>query len=327
MRLSLPIIAIIAAAIAAAVGYFIWAEQAQTRLPEGIVSANGRIEADQLNVATKRAGRVVEVTVDEGDMVDAGQALARMDTAETEAQLKRAEAEVRRAERAKQQASATVIRALSQLEFAEIELRRAQDLHEKGFTPTEFLDRRANELRAADADYQVAVASVEEANAAIVAAMQEAERLAIVLEETVLTAPRRGRVQYRLAEPGEVLPAGGRVLTLLDLADIHMTVFLPSADAGLLEIGSEARLVLDPIPQYVVPARVSFVDAEAQFTPKAVETAEERAKLMFRIKLQIDPALLEKYESRVKSGVRGVAYLKLLDETGWPDRLLPVLPE
>src|SRR5262249_20588271 len=147
----------------------------------------------------------------------------------------------------------------------------------------------------------------------------EVVRLESLIADTVLKAPVSGRVQYRLAEPGEVLAAGSPVLTLLDLTDVYMTVFLPASAARPLALRGEARLTLDPAPQSVVPATVSFVAGEAQFTPKSVETAEERDKLMFRVKLSIAPALLKQYVKQVKTGVRGVAYVRVRQDAAWPD--------
>jgi HlyD family secretion protein len=88
----------------------------------------------------------------------------------------------------------------------------------------------------------------------------------------------------------------------------------------------QARVVLDPVPQYVVPATVRFVAADAQFTPKTVETQEEREKLVFRIKLQIDPDVLKQYEKRVKTGVRGLGFVRLGSSVEWPDNLQVKLP-
>lgn len=317
----------IAASIVAAGGYFFWRQEIAARLPDGIVSSNGRIEADQVNIATKYAGRVVAIAVDEGDIVDAGQVLAHMDKAELETQIRRAEAEIRRAENAKIEAEASVQRTASQLTFAETELTRVQQLHKRGFATTEKRDQRRNELQAADAAHRGTIASVEQAVETITSAREDLARLNTMLDDTVLKAPQRGRIQYRLAEPGEVLGAGGSVLTLLDITDVHMTIFLPAADAGRLIIGSDARIVLDPVPDYVIPATVTFVAAQAQFTPKAVETTEERSKLVFRVKLKIDPDLLRKYEDRVKTGVRGMAYVRLPDAQVWPESLEVRLPE
>lgn len=141
------------------------------------------------------------------------------------------------------------------------------------------------------------------------------------IEDSTLTSPRDGRVQYRVAQPGEVLAAGGRVLNLVDLGDVYMTFFLPTAQAGRLAIGAEARLVLDAWPQYVIPARISFVSNVAQFTPKTVETTEERQKLMFRVKAQIAEDLLRKYIEQVKTGLPGLAYVRLDPAAEWPTRL------
>jgi len=136
-----------------------------------------------------------------------------------------------------------------------------------------------------------------------------------------LKSPTNGRVQYRVAQPGEVLSAGGRVLNLVNLEEVYMTFFLPTAQAGRVAIGSEVRLVLDAAPQYVVPAKVSFVADVAQFTPKTVETEEERLKLMFRVKAQIPPELLRKYIEQVKTGLPGMAYVRLDPNAEWPANL------
>ena len=321
------IVAAVVAVLAAGGGYFFWLEQGRSRLPDGISGSNGRIEAEQIQIATKLAGRVVEVLPREGDMVDRDEVLARMDPEELEAQLRAAKAQVTRAEKSLIEAQALVAQREGELVYAGQELTRTTRLHGQGFETTEKLDLRRSALNTAEAARRAAAAGVDVAHAAIEAAKADARRLSTLLKETVLTAPIRGRIQYRLAEPGEVLASGGRVLTLLDLTDVHMTVFLPARIAGQLSVGEEARIVLDPVPQYVIPAQISFVAAEAQFTPKSVETAEERAKLMFRVKLSIDPGLLRKYEDRVKAGVRGLAYVRISSDLQWPDTLEVKLPE
>ena len=146
------------------------------------------------------------------------------------------------------------------------------------------------------------------------------------LADYTLIAPRSGRVQYRLAEPGEILAAGGKVVTLLDLTDVYMDVYLPTDDAGRLRFGAEARLILDAAPQYVIPATVNFVASEAQFTPKYVETKSEREKLTFRVKLQIPAEVLSKYQDVVKTGVPGTAIVRVAPEAEWPSTLVVKLP-
>ncbi len=105
-----------------------------------------------------------------------------------------------------------------------------------------------------------------------------------------------------------------------------MTIFLPAADAGRVTLGDEARIVLDPVPDRIIPAKVSFVAAGAQFTPKTVETKDERAKLMFRLKLKIDPDVLQAFYTRVKTGIRGMGFVRTKADVAWPSDLQPNLP-
>ena len=130
-----------------------------------------------------------------------------------------------------------------------------------------------------------------------------------------------------MAQPGEVIGNGGKVLTLIDLSEVYMNFFLPETVAGRLAIGSEVRLVLDAAPQYVFPAKVSFVASEAQFTPKTVETTTERQKLVFRVKARVAPDLLERYMDRVKTGLPGVATVRLSEDVDWPAKLQVKLPQ
>jgi HlyD family secretion protein len=168
---------------------------------------------------------------------------------------------------------------------------------------------------------------VVDAEAAVDAAQAAIESITTDINDSILKSPRPGRVQYRVAQPGEVLSGGGRVLNLVDLADVHMTFFLPTAQAGRLAIGADARIVLDAAPQYVIPAKVSFVADVAQFTPKTVETQEERQKLMFRVKAQILPELLKKHIQHVKTGLPGMAYVRVSSDAAWPANLQTKLPQ
>ncbi len=295
-------------------------------LAPGFAVGNGRIEATQIDIATKLPGRIKEVLVNEGDFVEAGQVVARMDTQVQEAELRQAEAQVNQARNAAETAKAVVAQRESELTFAQNTLKRSEDLVQKGFISPQKLDADRTAMLTAKAGLVAARSQVVQAQSAIEAAQATAQRIKADLDDSVLKAPRAGRVQYRLAEPGEVLPAGGKVVSMLDLSDVYMTVFLPETTAGRLAIGAPARLVLDLAPQYVIPAKVSFVAAEAQFTPKTVETATERQKLVFRVKAQIDPELLRKYRTRVKAGLPGVAYVQVNPSAQWPPNLEVKLP-
>lgn len=331
----------------------------QTLRPQGpgpgIASGNGRIEATEIDVATKLPGRVVEILADEGAFVRAGQVLARMDTAGLEAQRREARAVLERArigvdtaaslitQREAERAAAQALLAQRQAEADAARRRheRSRTLAARGAISQQVLDDdRASaagaqaavnaaraQIAAGEAALGNARAQVVAARAQVEAAQATIERIEADLADAVLTAPRAGRVQYRVAEPGEVLAAGGVVLNLVDLGDVYMTFFLPTAAAGRVAIGTPVHLVLDVAPQYVVPARATFVADVAQFTPKTVETAEEREKLMFRIKARIEPELLQKHLRQVKTGLPGVAYVKLDPDAPWPPALEVRVPQ
>lgn len=343
------------AVVVAGAAYLLWQTLQPDGPPDGFASGNGRIEATEIDIATKIAGRVESIEVGEGDFVTKGQVLAVMDTEVLDAQLREAEAELQRAkvgvetaqsqvsqrEAEKAAAEASVAQRKAELDAAQKRLARAEELVPKGATSVQVLDDRRAEFEGAKAavaaaEAQVAAAEaaiglaksqVISARAAVDAAQASIHRIKADIDDSTLRSPRDGRVQYRVAEPGEVLAAGGTVLNLVDLTDVYMTIFLPTIDAGRVKLGAEARIILDAAPQYVVPAKVSFVADVAQFTPKTVETAEERLKLMFRIKARIDPDLLRKYVRDVKTGLPGVAYVRLDPDRPWPDDLKVRLPE
>ena len=295
-------------------------------MPEGIVKSNGRLEATQVDVSAKYPGRLATLTVNEGDEVTAGQVVATISSPETEAQLRNAQAQVLKAKRALAETNALIVQRKSDLDFAGPDYERAKQLVERGNISQQMTDSRRNRFEAAQAGYVAANARRAQAEAEIKAAEAEVERLQSILVDLALISPRSGRVQYRLARAGEVVAAGQRVLTILDLNDVYMTIYLPADQAGRLSVGDEARTILDPVPQYVLPATVSFVATEAQFTPKSVETAEEREKLMFRVKLQGDPQVLDRYHRQVKTGVRGLGFVRTDPKVPWPAELVVKLP-
>jgi HlyD family secretion protein len=296
------------------------------KMPDGIVKTNGRIEATQVDVSAKYAGRLAEVAVEEGSEVKEGQVVARISSPEYEAQLKAAQSNVQRTKEALTEAVAQIAVRQSALDTAKSDFDRGQELVKKGIISQQVFEQRRRSYESADASTRAATAARDQAQSAINTADAEVERIQSVLHDLVLLSPRNGRVQYQLARNGEVVAAGGKILTILDLTDVYMTIFLPAADAGKLENGGEARIILDPVPQYVIPATVSFVAADAQFTPKTVETRDERQKLMFRVKLKVDTQVLQRYYRRVKTGVRGIGIVRTNVAAAWPDDLQVKLP-
>jgi HlyD family secretion protein len=393
-------------AIVARVAEYFWGPT----LPPGFASGNGRIEATEYDIATKRATRIIKVLVKEGDLVEPGQVVVHMDTADLEADLRTSEAQLAQAREDKRRAlaavvqhanevqsalaaiaqresdlrradaaiaqresevrraDATIVQRESELLLAGQDVERAQPLLAPGAINRQefdqYVSRRASAqavliqaqagreaaksaLVEAQAQLQAASAALAQAKAqaaateaaleaarvdvdfreaAIRAATARMERVTTDIDDSTLKSPVLGRVQVKVAQPGEVLSAGGRVLNLIDLTDVYMTFFLPTATAGRVALGAEVRLVLDAAPDLVIPARTTFVSDVAQFTPKTVETKVEREKLMFRIKAHIPPELLKQHIRMVKTGLPGVAYVRLDPDAKWPDRLEVKLP-
>jgi HlyD family secretion protein len=314
------VVALALALLGAAGGAYSW-KQHQAQLPPSIVWGNGRIEADEIDIDTKYAGRIAQLFAQEGDMVKAGQVLARMDTRDLEASLKKSEAQVLQAQKSVDEAKANVAQQTSILLLAQQQVDRATYLVERGWQTKEVLDQRQQALDAAKAALKAAEARVTEAEHALTAATHDVELYRVQIADNTLVAPTDGRIQYRLAREGEVLSAGGKVFAMLDIFDVYMDVYLPTLQAGKVKFGADARIVLDAYPQIMIPATVSFVATRAQFTPKTVETREEREKLMFRIRVRIDPELLRPRGERVRSGLPGVAYIRTDPVVPWPAAL------
>lgn len=314
------LLGLLVAAVAAAGGGYWWQHRVPP-LPAGIAYGNGRLEADPLDIATKFAGRILELRVDEGDMVKAGQVLALMDTRDLEASLKKAEAQVEQANKAIVEANANVAQAHTQVVLAQQQMERAESLLKNGWITRELFDQRRQQLAGAQAMESAANARVLATEAALNAARHDVDLYEVHIADNTLVAPRDGRIEYRIANVGEVLPAGGKVFTLLDVGYVYMDIYLPTATVGPVRIGNEARILLDAYPGRPIPAKVSFIASQAQFTPKMVETRTERDKLMFRVRVRIDPGLSRTHAEAVRSGVPGIAYVRFDPDVAWPERL------
>lgn len=330
-------------------GFIAWKIFSGDDVPDGFARGNGRLEANEVYISAKYPGRIAEVLVNEGDTVKQGQVVARLDTTELEAQLRQAQAVIREAQDSERVAradvgtkAALVTARRAQIDanqanylFAQQQYARSKELVGGGAVSQQeaqedsarMMSSRAAvagsraDLAAASAELTGSQALVGRSSSTIAAASAEADRIRAQIKDAVLVAPMGGRIERRLAEAGEVVGAGGRVYSMVDLSDVYMYVFLPAEVTGKLRIGSEARLVLDAAPQYPIGATVSYISPQAQFTPKTVETAEERHNLTFRVKLQIPRERLKQYESLVKAGIPGVGYVRFDDGKQWPAEL------
>nr|WP_244594096.1 HlyD family efflux transporter periplasmic adaptor subunit [Rhodoblastus sphagnicola] len=312
---------LILALVGAGAGLLYWQTHRIAPLPAWIVYGNGRLEADPIDIATKFAGRLAELRADEGDKVVSGQIVAVMDTRDLAQNLKRDEAQVEQAQRAVDEARASLVQAQSATRLAEQELSRTQKLVKSGYATRELLDQRQQALASAHAAQEAADHRVSQASQALTAARHDAELVRVNIADNTLVAPRDGRIQYRLANVGEVLAVGGKVFTMLDTSYVYMDVYLPTLQADRVKIGAQARIVLDAYPDRPIPAKVSFLADQAQFTPKMVETKSDRDRMMFRVRVKIDADRARDHAEAVRSGLPGLAYVKLDDKQDWPEAL------
>lgn len=336
-------------AVAAAGGWYATQRLAEEGLPAGIAQGNGRIEAVAIDISARTGGRIRDILVHEGEAVAAGQILAQMDTQQLDAQLREARAQLQRgrigrdvaesgvaqAEAEHSAALAVVAQRQTELDAAERRLGRSEQLIDRNAVAQQVvdddrarveggraaLDAARAQVAAVAAGVATAQARIVDADATIEAAEAAIERIQADIDDSALRAPRSGRVQYLVAQPGEVVAGGGRVLNLIDLDDIYMTFFLSTVEAGRVAHGSEARIVLDTAPGVAIPAEVSFLSDVAQFTPRTVETTDERQSLMFRVRVRVAPELLRRHSEYVKPGLPGMAYVKLDPAAEWPEAL------
>ena len=310
----------------ASLGGVYWQMHRVAPLPAYIVYGNGRLEADPIDIATKFAGRILELRADEGDMVKAGQVVALMDVRDLDASLKKSQSQAEAAAKAVSEAQANIDQLRSQTVLAQQEMDRAKGLIKNGWITKELFDQRQQQVNAAISAQSAAESRLNAAQHALEAAQHDAEMIQVNINDNTLVAPRDGRIEYRIANIAEVLAAGGKVFTMLDTSYVYMDIYLPTLNANRIQIGDEARIVLDAYPDRPIPAKVSFLADQAQFTPKMVETKTDRDKLMFRIRVRVDPDLARSHAQEVRSGLPGVAYLKTDRAGAWPASLTVKTP-
>lgn len=291
-----------------------WATWSVTR-PEDegarVVKGNGRLDVQRIEIATKFAGQVLTVPVQEGDTVEAGEVIAQMDPRDYEAQLQGVQAMRQRATQAMGRAQGEVNVQRIKTDVAQMEFDSALEMRKQVLVSDSEVRKRQAQRDGEQNGVRIATAALGEAKAAQREADAGIKRLTQAIADHTLKAPVGGRIEYRVVEPGSVIPAGGRVATLLDTTHVHMTIFLPTAAVGQVRVGDEARIVLDAAPNMPLPAKVSFVSAEAQFTPKHVETASEREKLTYRVKLALSEETALAHAALIKAGLTGNGFVRL----------------
>lgn len=314
-------------AVAVLIGVAVWMNyKSKNQLPEGFATSNGRLELQRLDVATLYAGRVQQLLVNEGDSVKENAVLAELSSEQSNSQVMAAEAGKDRAKETVVRAAAEVSARQQQQKVAKLDLENTRQLYQQALVSKAELDRRQAAYDAEVAAVHAAQAAQAEATAAVGQAQAQIHSADSTHQDMLIRAPKAGRVEYRIAEVGNVLAAGSKVVTLLDPSDVTMTVFLPTNTVGKLKVGDDARIVLDGL-NAVFPAKIKFIADQAQFTPKYVETADEREKLMYKVKLAIPSEIALRYNQLLKGGMTGNGYVRLNSRANWPKQWAIQLPQ
>ena len=310
-----------------AVSFAVWKnQQLQAEELVGIAAVNGRLELKRLDVATLYPGRVEEILVQEGDEVKINQPLARLSSTISQTQVSGALAQKKRAEETVSRALAEIDARQQQAKVAKLELDNAFKLRRDNLISSTELERRQSAYNASLAAVNTTQAAKAEAEAAVAQAQAQLEKAQSQYEDMIIKAPKDGRLEYQIAEVGNVLGAGGKVVSVLDPTDTYINVFLTAQQMNQIKLGDDARIVIDGI-NAVFPAKITFVANNAQFTPKSVETTEERAKLMFKVKLQIPVDIALKYKGLLKGGMTAIGYVKYDPQAQWVEQLDVKLPQ
>lgn len=310
--------------IAAGVGAYFYNQHQLKEEISGIASSNGRLLLERVDVAGLWGGRVETVHIREGERIAKDAPLVTLSSEQYDSQLEAAIAQREQAESGVRQAAAEIEARQEELRIAQLDLRNAQRLRRDNLIAATELDKRRIAVQAQEA----AIAATEAAKAQAEATVRQAEAqiraASATTRDLIIRAPIDGIIEYRFANPGNVIPTGHPVVSMLDPRDTRLYIYLPTETISQIGLGDEARIRLDG-QDYVWPASISFISAQAQFTPKTVETAEERQKLMYRVELRIPPEVAENHQQYLKSGLTGLGYVRT-ESMPWPAELETRLP-
>jgi HlyD family secretion protein len=279
---------------------------------EDVIAASGHVEATEVRLSSKVAGHLEAVAVQEGDRVTAGQEIARVDTTDLRlalaaARAERAQTDAERRLRVAGSRREDIGEAEAQVEKARADLRGAQEdlgRMEKLLASGSGTDKARDDARTrrdmAAANLEAAVErlrklragsrpeEIDAATARVAGADARIAQLEQQIEDAVVKSPVSGVVTEKLAETGELVARGAGLVVVTELARPWLSVYLPEPDLGRIRLGQEAEVATDSGQRR--SGRVTFISPQAEFTPKNVQTPDERAKLVYKVKIGLDNA-------------------------------------
>jgi HlyD family secretion protein len=306
------LIVAVALIVLGVVGLAVWRWYTNAERERTAIRGSGIIEVTQVDAAFEVPGRMVERLVDEGVMVDGGEPIARLDEREYQLQVERAAAAKSAAEahyhmmlrgmreQEVDQALSALESAESTLHLAQLEYERIAKLTAGGIVSQNELDQAAANLTNARKARERAAAQlamlregfrteeIEEARSHLAQAQAEQGLAELNLSRCKLYAPMAGRVLSKSREPGETVQAGTPIVTIGDLNRPWVNLYVGERDLGRVRLGMKARVTVDSYPHDPFPGTVTFVADRAEFTPKNIQTPDERVKLVYRVKVEVE---------------------------------------
>ena len=289
---------------------------------KGTISASGTIEAVEVNVASKVSGQLMELGVDEGARVKPGDRLASIDHAALDIQLRQAEAGVELADaqlallvkgaRSEdiRQAEAALKHAEASFSIAEEDARRMRELAKTGSVTPKQRDDAEARLTMAAAQRNAAAEALNK-----VRRLAQARAAADLLRKTIgdceITAPAAGIVTHKAVEAGELVTPGQTIVTISHLDSVYVMIYVTARELGRVRLGGDAEIKIDAFPDKAFPGKITYISPEAEFTPKNVQTKEDRVKLVFGVKVEIDNP-----EGLLKPGLPADALIRVGPDAG-----------
>jgi HlyD family secretion protein len=304
----LIIVVLIAAVISGALYYFFTQDK---EVGNPVIKVSGNIETTEVDIGFKIAGRIVSISVQEGDWIEKGKILAKLDDEDLRQRLELAKATLRSAQaRLKKllagarpeelrEAEAILNQAQFDLENKQTQYERMKALFEKNVIPKENLDNAETGYKVAKASLQKAMENyrlvkegprredIEDAKAQVAQALASLKLAETQIAYTIVQSPISGVVLVKSSEIGEVVNPGTSILTLADIENVWLKAYVPETELSKVKWGQEVMVTTDLRPKKIYRGKISFISSQAEFTPKQIQTEKERVTLVYRIKVDI----------------------------------------
>lgn len=302
--------------VAVAASYTFYSLTRPEALPKGLLYGSGHIEGTEIRIASEVAGRVLEQSLPEGQLVSAGAVVVTINPTVSRDRLAAAQGDVNALRETRSALAAQIATWEHHVETARAQVERVERLARTDLTSAQSLDSARDAVRQAEGELRRLEAQSKSTDEQIASAEASASVARTELERTTVHAPAEGTVLVRAVEAGEVIQVGQPLALLVDLTRVELKVYLALDELGTVRLRDEARVRVDAYPEEYFDAVVARIDDYAQFTPRDIHVPDERTQMVYGITLALDNP-----ERRLKPGMPADAWIRFSDDVSWPERL------